>query len=540
MSLPAVAPLPCNANFARLLWCSSREWDARTALEERERRVSYAELRARAAAVAARVRGSGVAPGDRVAIFLERGSDAAATYFGVLAAGCAAILVNDALRPRQVEYVLRHAGARLLLTRDRLLARQPRALETATEILDVGGIAAAGEFEPDARLEGDLAQIIYTSGSTGMPKGVAFGHRALWADVYTVLDYLDLQPSDRTISLLPFSGVYGLNQLICNLASGGTLVIEGSPLPQEIARSIRERNISVVAAVPPLWSSLLGVADFTQAPIESLRVLQNAGGHLPVPLVQRLREAQPQARLFLQYGMTEVFRSTFLPPADVDERPESMGKAVPGAEVMVLREDSTLCEVDEVGELVHRGPTAALGYWDDPEKTDSVFRPNPLRAPGTPAAERVVYSGDMVRRDAEGYLHFVSRRDRLIKTLGYRVGPDEIADVLFASGEIAEVAITTEPDERRGDRIVAHVVLTADGSLERLRTYARAELPPHMQPATYVARDSIPRLVSGKYDIETLRAGAGTPVTDAAAGEKPSASAGGASGSGASAALAPQ
>jgi acyl-coenzyme A synthetase/AMP-(fatty) acid ligase len=215
--------------------------------------------------------------------------------------------------------------------------------------------------------------------------------------------------------------------------------------------------------------------------------------------------------------MTEVFRSTFLPPKEVDAKPDCMGKAVPGAEVMVLREDSTACEVDEVGELVHRGPTAALGYWNDPEKTERVFRPNPLRAPGTPAAERVVYSGDMVRRDAEGYLRFVSRRDRLIKTLGYRVGPDEIVDALYASGQIAEAAITTEPDERRGDRIVAHVVLSPGGSLDRLRAYARAELPPYMQPAAYAALERIPRLASGKYDIETLRASAGAlPVAGSA------------------------
>ena len=307
--------------------------------------------------------------------------------------------------------------------------------------------------------------------------------------------------------LLPFSGVYGLNQLICSVATGGTLVIESSPLPQEIVRAIREQQISMLVAVPPLWGSLLRVADFTRAPITSLRILQNAGGHLPVPLMQRLRGLQPYARLFLQYGMTEMFRSTFLAPEEVDARPDSMGKAIPGAEVMVLREYGRGCGVDEVGELVHGGPTVALGYWADPEGTDRVFRSNPLGQPGRPGSERVVFSGDMVRRDAEGYLHFVSRRDRLIKTLGYRVGPDEVPDVLYASGEMAEGAVTTEPDDLRGERIIAHVVLAPDGSVDRLRAYAPAELPPYLQPVRYEARLRMPRLASGKHDIEALCAG---------------------------------
>ena len=186
-----------------------------------------------------------------------------------------------------------------------------------------------------------------------------------------------------------------------------------------------------------------------------------------------------------------------------------MGRAIPGAEVMVLRDDLTPCQPGEVGELVHRGPTVTLGYWNDPEGTARIYRPNPLRPSGVPDAERVVFSGDLVRQDADGWLYFVGRSQRMIKTLGYRVSPDEIGTVLHASGEIAECIVTSEPDEARGERIVAYVVLAAgagsDG-LKRLRRYAGVELPRYMQPARYEVREALPRLPSGKHDLGALRA----------------------------------
>jgi acyl-coenzyme A synthetase/AMP-(fatty) acid ligase len=155
---------------------------------------------------------------------------------------------------------------------------------------------------------------------------------------------------------------------------------------------------------------------------------------------------------------------------------------------------------------VHRGPTVTLGYWNDAELTAKVFRPNPLRPVGAPDAERIVFSGDLVRADAAGFLYFVSRKDRIIKTLGYRVGPDEVASVLYASGEVTEAVVVGEPDAARGERIVACVVLAAGGSLDRLKDYCRRELPRYMEPARIEVRDALPVLPSGKHDLGALRA----------------------------------
>jgi acyl-CoA synthetase (AMP-forming)/AMP-acid ligase II len=503
---PSLVPGSLPDNIASLLADTSSRHGARVAMIDRGRTITYEELAGHAGGVAAALRDAGAAPGDRVAIFLERGHEAMAAYFGALAAGCIATFVNERLRPRQIEHVLRHTSARVLVTSRDMLGRQHRPLETDALVLEAGALPARGALDPHPVGVGQVAQLIYTSGSTGLPKGVAFTHEALWLGSAAVARYLALESDDRLASLLPFSSVYGLNQLLGAAHVGAALVIERSPVPQQIVSQLRDTGTTVLAAVPPLWLQLLGAPAFAE-PIPTLRILQNAGGHLPTEAVRRIRAAQPHARLFLQYGMTETFRSTYLDPGELAARPGSMGKAVPGGEVLVLREDLSECAPDEVGELVFRAPWIAAGYWNDTEATGHVFRT--LAAPDG-AEQRVVFSGDMVRRDHEGFLYFVARRDRLIKSLGFRIGPDEIVDVLFASGEINEATVFTEDDAQRGERVVASVVLAPGGSAERLRRFCGAELPRHMQPSRIDVRAELPRLPSGKYDLSALRApGAG-------------------------------
>jgi acyl-CoA synthetase (AMP-forming)/AMP-acid ligase II len=207
--------------------------------------------------------------------------------------------------------------------------------------------------------------------------------------------------------------------------------------------------------------------------------------------------------LVLMYGLTEAFRSSYLSPDKADQKTNSIGQAIPGAELLVLKEDLTPCGPGEVGQLVHRGPTVTFGYWNDPDTTDRVFRPNPRRPAGTPDSERVAFSGDLVYTDEEGDLFFVSRPDGMIKTLGYRVSPDEVVDVLYASGEIVEAVVAAEPDELQGSRIVAYVVLTDDGRLDRLEAFCGREMPRYMQPSRIEVRAALDRTVSGKHDVRT-------------------------------------
>jgi acyl-coenzyme A synthetase/AMP-(fatty) acid ligase len=280
--------------------------------------------------------------------------------------------------------------------------------------------------------------------------------------------------------------------------------VERSTLPQRIVRTLREQAVTVLAAVPPLWVQLLTVDSFISG-LPSLRVMTNSGGRLPTEAVRKLRASHPHVDLFLMYGLTEAFRSTYLPPGKVDTKPGSIGQAIPGAEILVLDDNLAPCQPGQVGEVVHRGPTVTLGYWKDPETTARVFRPNPIRPSGTPDAERVVFSGDLAYMDDDGDMFFVGRRDQMIKSLGYRVSPDEVTDVLYASGEVVEALVTSETDESRGTRIVAYVVLAKDGNLESLEEFARREMPTYMQPSRIETRDALPRTSSGKHDAAAAR-----------------------------------
>lgn len=492
--------------LADLLRRQALETPSRTAIVEPNGTTSYGALWARAAAFALALEESGVEPGDRVGLLLERTADAVAAVFAIHAVGAVGTIINNRLRAHQVEYVLSHSDAAVLISSEEMLAALQRPLATSARLLDTRSVPSAAEYSIVPRSSTSFAQIIYTSGSTGLPKGVTFTAGALEAGTRIVSGYLGMHAGDRVASLLPLSSVYGLNQVLCTVRTGATLLIVDSPVAADVVASLSAWGVTILAGVPPLWTQLLDVPAFAERPVRTLRQMQNAGGHLPTPLVRRLRAAQPHAALILQYGQTETFRGTHLPAHEIDEHPDSMGRPIPESEILVVREDGTLCEAGEVGELVHFGPTIAAGYWRDPDATARVFRPHPVRGDQT----RGVHSGDLVRRDAAGRLYFVSRRDRIIKTLGYRVGPDEIVDVLMSSGEIVEAIVTSEPDQARGERIVAYVVLTAAGDRTRLVSYARRELPRYMQPARIEVRDRLARLVSGKYDLDAIRAPAVT------------------------------
>jgi amino acid adenylation domain-containing protein len=494
-------PASPRGSIAQVLLESATAMGDKAAVVNGGSTVSYADLAARSWAVAEVLALARVRSGDRVAILLPRGAEAASAFFGTVAAGAIAIMVNETLRWRQIEHILEHSSASILLTSEGLLRRLSEPVDKATSVIATDDIPRSGTFRPLPKVGDDVAQIVYTSGSTGLPKGVVISHANLWAGMRAVVDYLEIGENDRIASLLPFSFDYGFNQMLCCVGTGATLVVETSPIPQRIIATLRRQRVTVLPAVPPLWLQLLSVEAFETDRLETLRTMTNTGGRLPVDAVRRLRQAQPHADLILMYGLTEAFRSSYLPPDRVDEKPTSVGRAIPGAEILVLREDLTPCSPGESGQLVHRGPTVALGYWDDKEATARMFRPNPLRPAGTPAGERVVFSGDLVYRDEEGDLFFVSRPDRMIKTLGYRVSPDEVIDVLYASGEIVEAVVATEADELRGSRIVAYVVLADDGRLDRLEAFCAREMPRYMQPSRIEVRQALSRTASGKHDV---------------------------------------
>jgi len=468
--------------------------------------LTYAELRAGVAAVAGGLAGR-IAPGDRVAMWLPKSAEAVIALLAVSRAGGIGVPANPALRPRQIDHLLADSGATLLLTHAaRAAGLGPTPCPVLTLEADWAALAA-GRDPGDGAPGGEaLALLLYTSGSTGRPKGVMVTHANLLAGAASVAAYLGTQADDRVLAVLPLSFDFGLSQLTTALLAGARAVLLDYLAPRDVVLACVRHAITQLAGVPPLWQQLTGQA-WPDAAVAAMRTLSNSGGRLPVPTVRALRALFPAARLHLMYGLTEAFRSTTLPPELVDSHPDSIGRAIPQAEVLVVRPDGTVTDDGERGELVHMGPLVAKGYWRDPERTAERFRP-------APAASRLggmaVWSGDTVVRDAEGLLRFVGRADETIKTMGMRVSPTEVEELAHGSGAVTDAVALGIADAAAGMviRLVASPAagLDAASAEARLRAHLRANAPAWLQPADIRWLEALPRSPNGKLDRAALRA----------------------------------
>jgi len=485
---------PVPRPIDHLTW-RGRRGDA--ALKTREGVLDYAGLEAAVGALAGCLAGQGLVPGDRVATWLPKTRTACLTPLAAARAGLVHVPINPLLKHLQVEHILADSGAALLLTQD---ARAETLGRTACRVVTddpplEGPPLPPSDADPDA-----LAALLYTSGSTGRPKGVMLSHANLWLGAISVAYYLRLGSNDRVLGVLPLSFDYGLNQLFSTWAAGGCVVPLDYLLPRDVYNAIHRDGITTLAGVPPLWAQLLEM-DIQGANVTSLKRLTNSGGPLTRRIIEGLGSRFPDADLYPMYGLTEAFRSTYLDPALVAAHPDSIGRAIPFAEVLVVRPDGRPAEPGEAGELVHAGPLVAQGYWDDPERTAARFRPTPDWAESGGVA---VWSGDTVVADEAGLLRFVGRDDEMIKSAGNRISPTEIEDAVTAGGETSEAVAIGVPDGKLGQAII--VVAKGDGSTEAaLRERLRRELPNFMQPSRYEWRAELPRNANGKLDRAGLK-----------------------------------
>lgn len=484
-----------------------------TAIVDGESSHDFHTFRCAVERLAGWLKANGVRRGDRVAVALPKSFEECVAVFAISRAEGVLVPINPALKSAQIRHIVEDCDARTVLT-TAAQANQLRDLlcgqSNARDVVDVAAVLEDASNDgqalaPSAALGEDLAAILYTSGSTGHPKGVMLSHRNLIAGTRIVRTYLDIRSSDRLLSVLPFSFDYGLNQLLTAVEQGATIVLFTFRLGDQLVRALRDFRITGLAGVPAIWAILARTApSLARTPLPDLRYITNSGGAVPSATVKQLRQLLPDTQIYLMYGLTEAFRSTFLPPEDIDDKPTSIGKAIPECEVFPVTADGRRADPGEPGILVHRGPTVSLGYWNRPQDTAAVLRPNPF-VPREAGGDIVCWSGDIVTMDEDGYLYFVARDDAMIKSAGFRISPTEVEEALMITGHFDQVAVIGLPDEWVGERVHAvGVPKGGNGFARQVLQSLSEQLPSHMVPKEIEVVDSLPTTANGKVDYKCL------------------------------------
>ena len=491
--------------------------------------ISYGELGGQINGFAAGLIGLGLARGERVGIYLEKRFETVIASFGAPAAGGVFVPMNPLLKPEQVGFIMRDCDVRVLVTSPERYALLKDSLGDCPALrhvvltddpADTGGPLPVHRWQAMVQtppcdghrvIDGDVVAILYTSGSTGRPKGVVLSHRNMVTGAKSVASYLENGQDDTLLAALPLSFDAGFSQLTTAFHAGARVVLLNYLLPRDVLKAMEREGVTGLTAVPPLYIQLAQL-EWPAAIDAKLRYFANTGGRMPRETLQLLRQRVPSAKPFLMYGLTEAFRSTYLPPEEVDRRPDSIGKAIPNAEILVLREDGSECAPDEPGELVHRGPLVGLGYWNDAEKTAERYKPLPAgvggREGGLQLPEYAVFSGDNVRRDAEGFLYFIGRRDEMIKTSGYRVSPTEVEEILYATQLVGECVAFGVDNDAIGQSIQVIATPPAGAAaidMAALQAACRKHMPAYMVPAGIEQQAGpLPRNPNGKIDRKLL------------------------------------
>ena len=481
---------------------SARRFPDKTALVAGPERLSYAELARRAGAFAGRLRELGLSRGERVVVFLHNSPETIVAVFGTLLAGGVFSVVNPGTKADKLAYILNHCAAQVLVTEPRLAGLAQTARERAPALAAM--LVAPFEYnqappKENPGIDLDLAMIVYTSGSTGFPKGVMMTHANIVAAATSITTYLESSADDIVLSVLPLAFDYGLYQALMCAKVGATLILEKSfTYPAVVLEKLKSERATGFPLVPTLAAMLLQMKHLQPGMFPDLRYITNTAAALPKAHIHRLRALFPGAKLYSMYGLTECKRCTYLPPEQLDVRPESVGIAIPGTEAYVVDDQGERVPPGAVGELVIRGAHVMKGYWADEEATARALKP------GLYPWEKVLYTGDLFRTDEAGFLYFVSRKDDIIKTRGEKVSPKEVENVIYELAGVREVAVIGVPDPILGQAIKA-IVAADEGVREGdVIRHCAARLEEFMVPKHVEFRGQLPKSENGKIARKEL------------------------------------
>lgn len=513
-----------------LIGQSANNFPLNTAITLKEQQLTYPELCQITNDIAASYRALSIERYQRIGIYLPKTIENVLATFACSKAGAVFVPINPVLKSPQVQHIANDCDIKIIITnKGRFKALQPlfsnlakltTVILTDTDSTNIETIEhvsvmswttftklTCNEEDPQPLTGNDMAAILYTSGSTGKPKGVVLSHSNIVLGAKSVAQYLQNTAEDKILAVLPLSFDYGLSQLTTSFLVGAECVLLDYLLPNDVVKAIIKHDITGLAAVPPLWSQLCKL-NWPESAGNSIRYFTNSGGALSTTNLSQLRALMPRAEPFLMYGLTEAFRSTYLSPNEVDKRVGSMGKAIPNAEVLVVRKDGSICDVDEAGELVHKGPLVSLGYWNAVDKTAERFKAAPGQPEGIVNPELAVFSGDSVKRDTDGFLYFVARVDEMMKTSGYRISPMEIEEVLYQHDQITEAATIGVPHQELGQAVLAIVCSNSQGDLSLVEKsvlkHCQKQLANYMVPKKIIVLPELPHNANGKIDRNKL------------------------------------
>ncbi len=504
----------------RFLWEVADRLPDKTALASRTDSVTFGDLHQYVLATAESLYELGIRPGDRVGVCMEKSVDQACVILGIMFANAVVVPILPRLKEHNIQHIIENSGM-VALVCDSIRLKEVSQFASMTKL-----VTGHGEIDEDLpnlaymrrhiqprmrfdRIGSDNAAIIYSSGSTGRPKGILISHRNLADGAYIVSQYLGTVEDDRICTPLSFNFDYGLNQLWQTLLKGCTLYLHDFVLPNDLFTQLAEDAVTGLPVMPVLITQMFDSRLYrpnSDLDFSSLRYICSSGGRLSGKMLDNMRTAFPETKIYSMYGLTEAFRSTYLEPDKLVSRPTSIGKAIPDVQILVLDAEGKECPPNVAGELVHRGGCVSKGYWCDPESTARVFRTHP-DFPG----EMLVYSGDSVTRDEEGYLYFVSRLDDMIKTQGFRVSPTEVETEILYHPEINAAVAFGTPNITIGEDIVcAYTTVNGQALGERLlRAFLKDKIPRHMVPAYFIHFDDFPITGNqGKIDRKSVKAAA--------------------------------
>lgn len=506
---------------------SACRYPNKTALVCENQRLTYRQLDILSHNMAGSFRSLGVQRHDRVAIFTDNCVEAVIALYAILKAGAVFVLVSSSVKDKKLRYLLDDSQASLLIastTKASVVSGALRDVTTPCELIWVGSdervpdllqsvsrmwdvLVEEGGYDTDRGVEEkrtidiDLAALIYTSGSTGEPKGIMSTHQNMVSAARSIIQYLGNEPEDVILSVLPLSFDYGLYQVLMSVMFGGTVILEKSfAYIDQVLRRIAQERVTGFPIVPTVVAMLLRLRNLLDYDFSSLRYMTNTGAALPSEHIQQLRKRLPDVTLYSMFGLTECKRVSFLPPDELDRRLDSVGKAMPNCEVILVDPEGRAVAPGETGELVIRGSNVMQGYWNAPALTQGVYRPG-----GYPA-DRRLYSGDFFRWDEEGYLYFLGRRDDMIKCKGERVSAREVENFLHTMAEVLEVAVIGVDDEIQGQAIKAFLV-PREGKQINTRDVARycaQNLENFMIPKYINILSALPKTANGKIDKKQL------------------------------------